>query len=160
MGAKALIWVWKGTWLAGVVLLSLPLSAAPESPATCARFALHITNGNFHRSQSPELSSGQIWRFEPGGQLAIFVSGSGGLRAQKRLGDVLWRVEFEDSRCVLRVAATTKPSRWTTYQIVDTTWAFAKGLQGEEIHVPDFEDQTAAKTRYCGRGDRCERLWK
>jgi|GEM_PF-6991000 len=28
----------------------------------------------------------------------------------------------------------------------------------EDINVPDFEDQTAAKIRYCGSGDRCERL--
>lgn len=132
---------------------------AKELSAKCRRFSAAVSGLNYHRSEANEITSGQIWRFEDKGRLLVFPAGHRGLSQIKKSNDAQWAIEAEDERCVIKVTGTQKPGQTLTFRITDTTWAIVK-IRGEDKHIPDFEDHTGMKTRYCGVGDRCEKLWK
>jgi hypothetical protein len=144
-----------------------PLTALPQqSVEKCERLAKAVTGLTYHRSAEDALNTGQIWQFMAQEKLRMRVAdGATGSLAAKS-SEALWQIAFEDERCVLKVSPIKTPPHWTTYRITDTTWAivdtrkFLGQGQGEEKFVPDLEDHTGMKTRFCGIGDRCEKLWK
>jgi hypothetical protein len=149
------------------IVLGAVLSTATPStligqnivPAKCAKMANMVTGLNYHRSSGDSWKDGQVWRFAENGRLNTFAPGSAGLAAAKRLSEALWSIETEDRKCVLKVTTPTRPPHTVTYRIVDMTWAIVN-INGADKHVPDFEDHSGMKTRYCGIGEVCEKLWR
>lgn len=125
----------------------------------CARFTAAVTGLNYHRSEADDITRGKIWHFGPKRSLSVFDASAAGITAGTTPLTAEWRIDAEDERCVFRIAGLAKPGQIQTFRITDTTWAILK-IRGEEKHIPDFEDHTGMKMRYCGIGKICEKLWK
>ncbi|MBX3722036.1 MAG: hypothetical protein KF713_09365 [Turneriella sp.] len=148
-----------GLWgtIALTLLLYPPLYAQTLVKTKCTRLASAIIGFNYHRSEGQEIDRGQIWRFVEQGKLLTFSATKHGLAGAKPLSDAVWKLEDEDGRCVLKIAGVNRQEQ--TFRITEITWAIYN-IGGEDKHVPDFEDHAGMKTRYCGSGDACVRLWK
>lgn len=137
------------------------ITVLAQSPIAtkCRRLAATVSDLNYHRSETPELATGQIWHFGAKGKLSIYKSAAGGLSKAEKLSEALWAIAEEDGHCAFKITSQTTPPRTVTFRITDTTWAIYT-VAGEDKHVPDFEDHSGMKTRYCGMGKICEKLWR
>ena len=144
---------------------SLPAAQA-MSAQRCARISAAVNGLNYHRQASDFPEKENVWRFERGGTLQIWAMPETGKPGNGKKTDWHWKFEFEDQRCVLKIAATEQPTRWLSFRLRDLTWAIVdiakwKGSsRPEERHIPDFEDHSGVQTRFCGMGDRCDKLWR
>lgn len=127
--------------------------------AKCARLANAITGLNYHRSETSDIASGQIWRFESKGKLAIFPAGTKELNSNTKATAARWNIAAEYDRCVFKITPDGKTGQTLTFRITDTTWAIVR-FGSDDKHIPDFEDHSGMKTRYCGTGNDCQKLWK
>lgn len=143
------------------------LAALPQQSAEkCAKLAKAVVGLNYHRSADDAVNSGQVWRFATAEKLIATAADSFSRAPAEKSSEALWRITLEDERCVLKVSPPKSSPHWTSYRITDMTWAIVDTKKwqapgkGEEKFVPDFEDHTGMKTRFCGIGIRCEKLWK
>ena len=137
--------------VAAMAFLSADADArAADNPLAtkCARFASSVLGLNYHRSETNEIASGQIWRFYAKQKLAVYLPTDKGLQGAKKIAEATWVIEPEDNLCVFKITGLGRQGQTQTYRIVDTSWAIIK-IGSEDRHVPDFEDHSAMKTRYC-----------
>ncbi len=144
----------------GLVSASLLLAGASLNGQTmdetkCARIAKAVVGLNYERS-SPEFPDhAQIWRFQENGELSAFRTADFIKPTKAKPGSALWKFGVEDHACTLKVAAKAKPNHWTTYRLRNVTWAIVRKKDVDQ-HVPDFEDHTGMRMRFCGTGEHCK----
>ncbi len=158
--------LWISIAMGAILLFVTPVFAVPMRAERCAKIAAAVVGLNYHRQDTAMPDRAQVWQFGSGGKLQIHaVADFGKLTTEKKIRGH-WKFEFEDQSCVLKTASAEQPSRWLSFRLHDVTWAivdvskWSRAAKGEEKHIPDFEDHSGIKTRFCGTGDRCERLWK
>lgn len=151
----ALVCALIGLVSAGLLVAGGRLTAQTMDEAKCARIAQAVVGMNYKRS-SPEFPDrAQIWRFEAGGALSAFAAADFGKPAKAKPGNAIWKFSVEDHHCTLKVAAKTKPGHWSAYRLRDVTWAIVT-LNTSDKHIPDFEDHTGMRMRFCGTGEHCK----
>lgn len=140
---------------AALLITVLSLTAQTMDEAKCTRIAKAVVGLNYERSSPDFPDRAQIWRFEPGGALSAFAAADFRKPVKAKPSGAIWKFGVEDHHCTLKVAAKTKPEHWSAYRLRDVTWAIVT-LNAADRHIPDFEDHTGMRMRFCGTGEHCK----
>ena len=117
----------------------------------CGKIGKAVSGISYLRLDSDQSEKTQLWRFLSDGRLEAKLAADLGKKT-RTIGR--WQFQHEDGTCVLKVAWEPKIDHWLTFRLVDVTWAIVT-MPKDERHIPDFEDHTGAKFRFCGADKKC-----
>jgi len=128
------------------------LNAQAVSQERCKRISQAVRGGSYLRSNPDFPGHDQVWHFVDETTLRIRQKS-----AKNRTDQLmLWKFQFEDQACQLKVAANNKPDHWMSYRLEEVTWAIIT-RDGRDHHIPDFRDHSGSMMKFCNSGANCSK---
>lgn len=135
-----------------IVLSVASLNAQPVSAERCKRIAQAVRGSSYLRSNPDFPEHDQIWHFVD--ETVLQISQKSG---KNRAGQpMVWKFQFEDQMCQLKVAGNNKSDHWISYRLEEVTWAIIT-RNGKDHHIPDFRDHSGSMMKFCNFGANCSK---